>query len=180
MARTSVQDAYFDASGAGYPGQIADFGTSSDYSVVGAPAEGNLYVGRAYIKGTDIEPGTINRSLGYTVKAVTALSVAADVLGIVIRTESAHNDANGLPYYGDLEMASISQPGAGPQGFSYFANAHGIIAVDDPVYVSIDAALSSIPLGEFSNAAGAGLVGPVVGWKWKFAAADGSVGVIQI
>lgn len=180
MPRTSVQDAYFDASGAGYPGQIADFGTSADYSVVGAPAEGNLYIGRAYVKGTDIAPGTINRSLGYTVKAPTALSIAADVLGIVIRTESAHNDANGLPYYGDMEMASVSQPAAASQGFSYFANAHGAIDVDDPVYMSVDAAVSLIPVGEFTNAAGLGLVGPIVGWKWKFAAANGSVGVIQI
>jgi hypothetical protein len=182
MSRDSVQDAYFDASGALYPGQIADYGTSADYSTVGAPAEGNLYVGRAYIKKSDIAPGTINRSLGFTVGPVEAGSAAEDILGIVIRTEACKNDANGLPYYADGEMASITLPGNSPQGFSFGANAHVAIDVNDPVYVSVVPADSGIPIGEFGKAGGvgSGMIGPITGWKWKYAAADGEVGVIQI
>lgn len=180
MFRDAVQTTYYDTFGALYPGQIVDFGTANDYSTIGGPAaDGPLYAGRAYIKGA-LLTDPINQPSANVLAPVNDASIAADVMGIVIRTEAMHNDADGLPYYAEGQMATVTVPGKVGDGHAVGAVAHGAITAGMPVYVSIDPALSGVPLGEFAGAAGVGLVGPVSGWRWRHAAADGTVGIIEL
>lgn len=182
MARQSVQSGYFEAPLAAFPGQLADFGTSNDNYVRGYPAEGAVIGGRGVVKGTaidlDANSNPLNQPAPYTVKAPDGASVEADFVGIVIRTEAMTNVGDPAEAaYADKTMASATHQQAG--GALVYVKAPVAIAADDPVYMSVDAAQApNLPVGEFTNAAGAGVI-QLTKLKWHKSAAAGEVGIIE-
>ncbi len=181
MARQSVQEGYFEAPLAGFPGQLADFGTSNDNTVRGYPAEGDVIFGRGVVKGTDIDldpdANPLNQPSPFTIKAPEAGSVAADFVGIVVRTEAGTNidDEGG---YADLTMASVMHNHG--VGATIYVKTHLAVAQGDPVYMSVDAAaLPNLPVGEFSNAAAAGVI-LLPRLRWFKSAAAGEIGIIEV
>lgn len=182
MPRQSVQDGYFEAPFAGFPGQLADFGTSNDNYVRGYPADGAVIGGRGVVKGADINLDSnlnpLNQPAPYKVKAPIGASVAADFAGIVIRTEAMTNVGDPAEAaYADLTMASVTHQQAA--GALVFAKAPVAIAADDPVYMSVDAAqVPNLPVGEFTNSADLGVI-LLTKLKWHKSAAAGGVGIIE-
>lgn len=176
-----VQTTYTDAPGPLYAGQIAN---SSDWmfnrglrsyiqqSLVAA----GRWVVRAASPANNGQYDNVQTP--FPVRAVQAASVLADLVGIVVRSTSMSNDANGLAVPTRVPtMQTIADNGCGaiigaevPAGITI---AHG-----DPVYVSVSHA--TIPVGAMSNAAATGLIGPVVGATWYGQAAAGSIGRVKI
>lgn len=182
MTRTAVQLGYFDGTDRLYPGQLADFGTSQDYSTRGYPAETELVAGRGAVKGTDIvtDPNAnpMNQPAPFTLKAPDGASVDADFIGIVVRTEACTNNASDEASYAANTMATATYKRG--DGAIIGAKANVAVAADDPVYMSINAgAAPNLPVGEFTNAAGAGVI-LITGAKWHAQAAAGTVGRIEL
>lgn len=180
MPLTSVQTQYFDGPGALYPGQLADSGSAMLQTAVRSfITETLIYPGRFVVKGT-VNAQTDNVLTPYKVKQVLAGSVIADVVGVAVRghatdtTNDANNEAVTLratTMNAVAELHSGAIIGADvPPGVT--------IAHNDPVYVSVSHV--SIPVGKATNAAGTGLIGPIVGCAWYGAAAAGSVGRIRL
>lgn len=182
MPRTSVQEGYFDGLDRLYPGQIADFGTSQDYSTRGYPAETELVAGRGAVKGTaivtDPDANPMNQPAPYTLKAPIGASVDADFVGIIVRTEACTNSALEEAAYAANTMATSTYKRG--DGAIIGAIANAAVVADDPVYMSVDAAQApNLPVGEFTNAAGAGVV-LITGIKWHAQAAAGTTGRIEL
>lgn len=180
MPRTSVQDGYFDAPLAGFPGQLADFGTSLDYSVRGYPAEGAVIGGRGAVRGTDIDidpdANPLNQPAPFTIKAPDGATVAADFVGIVVRTESMTN-VNDEAAYANETMASATFRRA--KGALVYVKNSVAVAAGDDVYMSIDEAqVPNLPVGEFTNATGAGVI-QIPDLQWFKQAAAGGVAIIE-
>ncbi len=181
MPRQSVQEGYFDAPLAGFPGQLVDFGASNDNYVRGFPAEGAVIGGRGVVKGAAIDldaANPLNQPAPYAVKAPTGASVEADFVGIVVRTEAMTNVGDPAEAaYADLTMASVTHQQAA--GALIYVKAPVAVAADDPVYMSVDAAQApNLPVGEFTNAAGLGVI-QLTKLKWHKSAAAGEIGVIE-
>tara|TARA_R110000764_G_scaffold90101_4_gene172238 strand:- start:906 stop:1460 length:555 start_codon:yes stop_codon:yes gene_type:complete len=182
MARQSVQDGYFEAPLAAFPGQIADFGTSNDNYVRGFPAAGAVIGGRGVVKGADIDldvnANPLNQPAPYTVKAPVGGSVAADFVGIVIRTEAMTNVGDPAEAaYADKTMASVTHKQAG--GALVYVKAPVAIAAGDTVFMSVDAAQApNLPVGEFTNVTGAGVIA-LTNLQWYKSTAAGDVGIIE-
>ena len=179
MARQSVQDGYFDAFAAGFPGQIADYGSAGRNSVRDYPAEGDVIGGRGVVKGAGIDldaANPLNQPAPFKVKAPTGASIEADFVGIVVRTESMTNVSDEAAY-ADLTMASVTNASVG--GVNIFVKTPVAIAQDDPVYMSIDAAQApNLPVGEFTNVTGAGVI-QLTKLQWYKSAAAGGVAIIE-
>lgn len=180
MASNAVQTAFYDAPGPLYPGQLADDGSARRISAVRSFAtETLLFLGRFVVKG-----GANAQSdpllTPYKVKQVLAGSVIADIVGIAVRghaTDSTNDANNEAVTIRATTMNAVAELHGGaiigaevPAGVT--------IAHNDPVYVSVSHA--TIPVGKATNAAGTGLIGPIVGCAWYGAAAPGSVGRIRM
>jgi len=181
MSRDAVQLGYFDATDRLYPGQIADFATSRDNSTRGFPAETELVAGRGAVRGTDIiidNDNPMNQPAPYTLKAPDGATVDADFIGIVIRTESCTNSGDDEAAYAANTMATATYKRG--DGHVIGAKTSVAVAAGDPVYMSIDVAQApNLPVGEFTNAAGAGVI-EITGIKWHAQAAAGTVGRIEL
>lgn len=181
MARQSVQDGYFEAPLAGFPGQIADFGSSIDNTVRGYPAEVALVCGLGNVKGTaiDIAAGTnpLNQPAPFALKAPLAGSVDADFVGITVRTEACTNVDDEAAYAAGAMASSTFKRG---DGSVIYVKTNAAVVADDPVYMSVDvAAAPNLPVGEFTNAAGAGVI-LITGIKWHASAPANSIGRIEL
>lgn len=182
MPRSAVQLGYFDATERLYPGQLADFGTSQDYSTRGFPAETELVAGRGAVIGTEIAidaaTNPLNQPAPYTLKAPVGASVDADFVGVVVRTEACTNSANDEASYAAKTMATATYKRGDGAVIGAIANA--AVSAGDPVYMSVDAAQApNLPVGEFTNAAGAGVI-LITGIKWHAQAAAGTIGRIEL
>lgn len=180
MASTAVQTAFYDAPGPLYPGQLADDGSARRVTAVRSfITETLLYPGRFVVKGannTQSDPVLTP----YKVKQVLSTSVIADVVGVAVRghaTDSTNDANNEAVTIRATTMNAIAELHGGaiigvdvPPGVT--------IAHNDPVYVSVSHA--TIPVGKATNAAGTGLIGPIVGAGWYGAAAPGTVGRIRL
>jgi hypothetical protein len=182
MARQSVQSGYFEAPLAGFPGQIADFGTSTDNAVRGFPAETELVAGLGNVKGAaidlDADANPLNQPAPYQLKAPLVGSVDADFVGITIRTEACTNSANDEAAYAAGAMASSTFKRG--DGAIVYVKTNLAVVADDDVYMSINAgAAPNLPVGEFTNAAGAGVI-QITGIKWHASAPANSIGRIEL
>lgn len=173
-----VQTTFTDAPGPLYPGQIVDSGTSSlNEEVRSYRTETLIYPGRGVVKGT---ANAQNDQIltPYGVKHPLAGSVLADIVGVAVRLSNSSADANGVATSNrTTQMWPIAELGSKahiaaevPTGIT--------IADGDAVYMSVSHA--SIPVGQFSNAAAAGMIGPIVGAKWVGAAAATTIGRIEL
>lgn len=180
MPLTSVQTQFFDGPGPLYPGQLADSGSAMLQTKVRSFATETLvYPGRFVVKGT-ANAQTDNILTPYKVKQVLAGSVIADVVGVAVRgaaTDTTNDALNEAVTLRATTMTPVAELGSDaivgaevPAGIT--------IAHNDPVYVSVSHA--SIPVGKASNAAAAGLIGPIPGAVWYGAASAGSVGRIRL
>lgn len=175
----AVQLTYTDGPGPRFPGQIDN---AADYMF---NSELRSYVlqtlvaaGRWVVRGTPVIGTADPVQTPFPVKAVLAGSVLADLVGVVIRTANMSGDANGLAVQTRVPtmqaVADLSSEAIiGAQVPAGITIVHG-----DPVYVSVSHA--TIPVGEMSNAAATGLIGPVVGATWYGAAAAGTVGRVRL
>lgn len=176
LNRNFVQNTFTDTFGPYYPGQVTEWGSLAlAQNLRGFVVESGI-MGYAVVKGTahtQFDPVTTP----YAVKAPVAGSVAADFVGILVRTDASNTDNLGnavpirLPTMGPVaEIGSDCIIGATvPAGIT--------VAHDDPVYVSVSHA--TIPVGAWSNAAATGLV-LFPGARWYGPAAAGTVGRIRL
>lgn len=183
MARSAVQLGYFDATLRLFPGQIADFGTSWANSTRGYPAETELVAGRGAVFGTaipvDPNANPLNQPAPFTLKAPDAGSSNSDFIGIVVRTEACTNSVDGEAAYAAKTMATSTFRRNGV-GDIVGVKANVAVSADDAVYMSIDEAQApNLPVGEFTNAAGAGVV-LITGIRWYADAEAGTVGRIEL
>lgn len=175
----AVQLTYTDGPGPRFPGQI-DNAANYMYN-----EETRSYVlqnavpaGRWVVRGTPVIGQYENVQTPFPVKAVLAGSVLADLVGVVVRTASMSADANGLASQTRVPTMQAIADLSSEVIIGAQVPAGITIATGDPVYVSVSHA--SIPVGEASNAAATGLIGPVVGATWYGAAAAGTVGRIRL
>lgn len=176
LTRNYVQNTFTDTFGPYYPGQITEWGSLAlSQNLRGFVVESGI-MGCGVVKGTahaQYDPVTTP----YAVKAPTGASVAADIVGILVRTDASNTDNLGnavpirLPTMGPVaEVGSDIVIGAEvPAGAT--------VAHDDPVFMSVSHA--TIPVGKFSNAAGTGLIA-FPGARWYGPAAAGTVGRIRL
>ena len=180
MARQSVQSGYFEASQAGFPGQLADLGTSENNNVRGYPAETAVIGGRGVVRGAAITLGEttnpLNQPSPYAVKAPTAATVEEDFVGIVVRTEAMTNVDDEAAYPAE-SMASVTHPRA--VGALIYVKTSVATTAGDDVFMSIDAgAVPNLPVGEFTNVNGAGVI-QLSKFAWYASAPAGEVGIIE-
>ena len=185
MTLSAVQTTFYDTFGPGFPGQLADYGSDTlstgvkSYVAESSVNDANLVVGRAVVKGAAVAQGD-PVTTPFKVKAIAAASVVADLVGIYVRheltTQNASNDAVPVRI---PTMLPIAENNGDAETIIYAKVPAGITIADgDPVYVSVSHA--TIPPGEFSNAAAAGLIGPWTGATWYGAAAASTVGRIRL
>lgn len=180
MPLTSVQTTFTDAPGPGYPGQLADDGSARRVTAVRSfRTESLIYPGRFVVKGA-ANAQTDPLLTPYGVKQVLGASVLADLVGIAVRghaTDSTNDANNEAVTIRATTMNAVAELHGG--AIIYAEVPPGVtIAHNDPVYVSVSHA--TIPVGKATNAAGTGLIGPVVGCAWYGAAAAGTVGRIRL
>jgi hypothetical protein len=175
MTITAVQTTVYDASGAYYPGQIADLaGNLSDNAVKTYRTETVLVMGRGVVKGTN---NTQDSGLltPFGVKTPLAGSVTADFVGIAVLTPgNLQNVDNNATTIRATTLHPIAELGS---KLRVAVKANAAVAHGDAVYMSVSHA--TIPVGEFTNASGTGLIA-ITGATWYGAAASGTVGRIQL
>lgn len=175
MTLQAIQTAVFDTFQAGYPGQIADIGGAVLAKRIRSfRTETVIVLGRGVVKGT--ANGQNDELLTpYGVKTPLAGSVSADIVGIAVLYGATSSDAsNNATTIRATTVAPVVELGSGE---IIFAKANATAVDGDAVYMSVSHA--TIPVGEFTNAAGAGLI-LVTGATWYGAAAAGSVGRIKV
>lgn len=175
MTITAVQTTVYDAPGAYYPGQITDLASNlADNACKTYRTETTLVMGRGVVKGTNNaqDSGLITP---YGVKTPLAGSVSADVVGIAVLTPgNLQNVDNNATTIRATTLHPIAELGS---KIRVAAKANAAVAHGDAVYMSVSHA--TIPVGEFTNASGTGLIA-VTGATWYGAAASGTVGRIQL
>jgi len=175
MTMTAVQTAVYDASGAYFPGQLADLASNlSDNGVKSYRTETVLVMGRGVVKGTanTQDSGILTP---YGVKTPLSGSVLADVVGVALLTPSNTQDSsNNATTVRATTMHPIAELGS---KLRVAVKANAAAVHGDPVYMSVSHA--TIPVGEFSNAAATGLIA-ITGATWYGPAASGSIGRIQL
>lgn len=175
MSLQAVQTAVYDTFAALFAGQLADYGSNTLAKAVRSfRTEDVVVFGRGVVKGTANDQGDPIRT-PYGVKTPLAGSVADDIVGIAILTESSTSNASNLPVtVRATTMIPVAELFSGcivgaevPAGVTVV---HG-----DQVYMSVSH--TTIPVGAFTNASGAGLI-EVPGATWYGAAAASTVGRI--
>jgi len=180
MTLSAVQTAVYDTFGPLYAGQLADSGSLMMNQFVRnyrtEAGVGPLVMGRGVVKGTANVPSDPILT-PYAVKGVLAASVDADFVGILVLNQATDSDANNeaVPVRTPT-MVAVAERGS-KAVIGAYVPAGITIAHGDPVYLSVSHA--SIPVGQFSNAAAAGLV-LLTGPTWYGAAAAGTVGRISL
>ena len=178
MSLQSIQSQVFDESGALFSGQVADFGSAQNANIRTFVNESVISPGEGVVKGTLISENNHSIRTPYKIKRPVGGSDDADFVGIVMRSEAFIIDdlTNELVRRVD-SLTSIAERGSGVIiGIPTTVQ----IAHDDDVYLSIDAAQSpNLPVGQFTNAAGAGVV-LLTGSKWYGAAAANTVARIKL
>ncbi len=177
MPLSYVQNTYFDAPYAGYPGQFADDGSARLVTGVRSYiTETLLVLGRFAVKGA-VNSAVDAVMTPVKAKAPLSTSVAADFLGIVHRGDANDSDANNNAVtIRATTMATIAERGSG--AILYVEVPPGItIAHGDPVWVSVSHA--TIPVGAASNATATGLV-QLTDCTWYGAALPGGIGRIKL
>lgn len=175
MTVNAVQTAVFDTFAAGYPGQIADIGGAVlSKRIRSFRTETVVVLGRGVVKGT--ANGQNDELLTpYGVKTPLAGSVSADVVGVAVLFGATSSDAsNNATTVRATTVVPVSELGSGD---IVFVKANATVADGDAVYMSVSDA--GIPVGEFTNAAGAGRI-QVTGATWYGAAVSGTVGRIKL
>lgn len=177
MSLNSIQQAVYDEFGALYPGQIADFGSAQNAEIRSYINDTPVFPGIAVVKYADIPSNNSNVRTPYTVGLPTLSSVADDVVGLVIRTESfITDDATNKPFRPANSMISIAELGS---GVIIGATTTVDITHKDDVYVSIDDSQAPfIPKTEFTNIEGPGVV-QLVGSSWYGSAVANTVARIK-
>lgn len=179
MSLTAVQTQFFDASNPLFAGQLADWAVQANPLGVNTyRTESLLIAGRGVVKGTNNAQGDPILT-PYGVKAPLAGSVDADFVGIAVLSQALNTDANNnavtlraTTVHAICERSSISGEKNRIGARAWAAVAHG-----DPVYMSVSDA--TIPVGEFTNAAGTGRI-LIANATWYGPAASGTIGRIQL
>lgn len=180
MSLNAVQSTVFDTFGSLYAGQLPDHGVQSNPLGVNTyRTESILFAGRGVVKGT---PNAQDDPLltAFGVKAPLAGSVVADVVGIAVWTQGMNTDANNnaVTFRATTVHAIAERSTISGEKNRIGARAWATVAHGDPVYMSVSD--GTIPVGEFTNASGAGRIGPLTGMTWYGAAASGTIGRIEL
>lgn len=171
----AVQTTFFDAPGAGYEGDLADYGSFALVSEVRTfIAEDLIVFGRGVVKGAP-NAQRDHIETPFAVKSPVSGSVAADFVGIAVRLQASSSNAlnEAVPVRAPT-VVTVAEVGSGA---IIFARATAAVVNGDPVYMSVSS--TTIPVGGFSNAAGTGLI-LLTGATWYGAAAAGTVGRIKL
>lgn len=175
MTMTAVQVTVSDTFGALFAGQLADHASNAqELGVNSYRSETAVVAGRGVVKGTaNAQNDSILTPFG--VKTPLSGSVLADVVGIAVLTGALTQDAsNNAVANRTTTMVSVAEVGSGRK---IGAKTNAAVVHGDPVYMSVSHA--SIPVGEFTNASGAGLIA-ITGSTWYGAAASGTIGRIKL
>lgn len=178
MSLNFIQNEVFDEFGALFPGQIADFGSNQSPAIRTFVNETIVGPGEGVVEGTVLGVNEGNVRTPFTIKRPVGGSVDADFVGCVVRTESfLIDDSTNEVFRPADSVVGIAERGS---GVIIGQETPVTIAHGDDVYLSIDPAQSpNLPVGKFTNAAGAGVV-LLTGPQWYGAAAAGTVGRIQL
>lgn len=175
----SIQTAVYDTFTDLYPGQFADMGSATLTKENRAyKNETPVSPGEAAVKGV-VNPANDRSVLTpFKVKRPIAASVDADFVGIVVRSENFEvNQVTGQLERRANSLVTVTERGSGAV-IAVVANA--AVSDGDNVYMSINAAAApNLPVGQFTNAAAAGVV-LLTGSKWYGAAASGTIGKIKL
>jgi hypothetical protein len=177
MSLTSVQTAFFDSFGALYAGQLADYGSNTiNEGVKSYVTQGEVVFGRGVVKGSATTANSMVRT-PFNVRAPLSGSVLADFVGIAVLDASSNSDAsnNAVPVDAPT-MVAVAELGSGAI-IGALVPAGVTIVHGDAVYMSVSHV--SIPVGGFTNAAGAGLIA-ITGATWYGAATASTVGRIKL
>ena len=178
MTLQFVQDQFFDENEALFIGQLADYASSHLANRPSFVNETVVFAGRGVVKGTVFTAANHHKRTPHAVKAATGASVEADFSGIVMREYSQDAD----PSTGELSRRADSMVTLATTGnkTKIAVKANVNIADGDSVYMSIDAAQTpNLPVGEFTNAAAAGVI-ELTALKFYGAADAGTIARIEL
>lgn len=170
-----VQSAYNMAPEIGFPGQLTH--PDNPHARFSYWAEGDVYVGRAVIKGTATAQTANKYNDKHIPFGVKHPTDSGDTLvGIALRQVALPNDDSGLPYYADETLVSVLQgPGA------VYAIANEATSALDPVYAVYSVGDSGLAIGDLIKDAVAGTTGAAIqlaGAYWHTAVAAGDIGIV--
>jgi hypothetical protein len=170
----SVQTKYTDNFDRGFAGQIfnpSSIGSNQSFSY---PAATDVYIGRA-VASTPLVDGN-NIGTGVAVTNVEGITVATQLVGVVISDKRALVDSSGNAYIAKGRMATVMRMSR--QGLVYVKVAVQV-NVDQSVFVAAETINdANIEIGEFTNISGVGLVD--TGLRFFKGASAGNAAVIDM
>ncbi len=177
MSLSAVQTAFYDSFGPLFVGQLDNYGSVAlAKEVRNYRTEGVIQYGTGLVKGT-ANTQYVSVQTPFGVKAPTGASVLADFVGIAVLSQSTvQNATNDAVTIRDTTMIPVAELGSGAV-IGALVPAGVTIAHGNPVFMSVSS--STIPVGQFTNAAGPGLIA-LTGATWYGAGAAGTVARIKL
>ena len=149
-----VQATYTDCFDRGFPGQIFNPASTDGNSAFHYPTSTVVFIGRA-VKGVALTDEN-NIASGIALADVDGITEATEIVGIVISDKQASVDDDGNAYLPANTMATVMRFDESGLIYSRVAVA---VAAGDSVFVATAAVNdANIAVGEFTNAAGTGLL----------------------
>lgn len=189
-----VQTVFPDQAGIGAPGTIYKPSYHSESEVKTYPAgDGPLFCGRVVVKGTTIDytNSEVLYASPFSVKEIVTGSVAADLVGVVVRPISGAGnfvdtqDSVEKAGFASLDKLPVLRLGSKVEIIVRQATALGAIDHGDAVYVAKDAVNDAgVLVGEFANdtagTTGLLLVPNAIWFLKRTTTAIDPIGVIQL
>ena len=180
----AAQIGFSDSFEALFPGQLAEsVAIYSNKALNRFSTQTAVFVGRGVVQGDVFDPAVTlapNQNPAFRVQAPLIASVDGDFVGIAVRNANVVQNSPGTPseaIYGIDRIATIATRG---DGTIIGAQTTVAITEGDDVYMAVNPVnAASIGVGEFTNAAGAGLI-QILGTSWIGSALANTVARIRL